>query len=552
MVRDRIITEISRVTGLDTGVVDDALEIPPDVEMGDYAFPCFVYAKQEKENPAKLAAHLAQEIEGFYEVEQKGPYVNIKCHPEDMLRAAQNPSFKNGSDTILIEFPSPNTNKPLHLGHALNMAIGQSTTNILRRLGHTVITENLFNDRGIHICKSMYAYRELGKNTTPEEEGAKPDHFVGEYYAAYNDLVENNEDVEEENQALLAAWERGDQDVVQLWETLRSWCLRGIRETLNDYGVETTKERFESTFYKEGKRIIQRGLETGVFEEGEDGSIVADLEEQSLGTKHVLREDGTSIYITQDIALAHKRSVEYDLDRIVYVVGNEQQYHFNCLFEILKRLGYDFSDQLHHLSYGMLELSTGKMSSREGNVVTADEVRQNVINLAAKEIEERHSDLEPEALRRRAQRIGMGALKFYLLHNDVRKDMVYDAEKSVSFTGQTGPYIQYTYARISSLLKENSERGTGETLTDEHERNVLRLLAQYADHVERAGEQYAPNIVANYAYRLAQTFTGFYHECKVLDDDVEVQRDRLALCQATRDVLRDAMKLLGIPVMEEM
>jgi arginyl-tRNA synthetase len=554
MVVNAVAKAISDVSGVEAYRVAEDIEIPPEVDMGDYAYPCFALASQRGESPAKIASDMADTLDdaGFESVRSQGPYVNIVLHPSQQLEAARG-SVEVDAETIVVEFPSPNTNKPLHVGHALNMAIGQSTSNLLEAVGHNVITENLYNDRGIHISKSMLAYEKEGEGDSPGAAGEKPDHFVGDYYVRYGELVDEDPSLADEAQDMLQRWEDGDESVRALWDRMRGWCLDGIKETLSDFDVDIDKDRFESDIWEDGRDIVRAGLDDGVFSEDDDGAVVADLEDVGLGTKHVLRSDGTTVYMTQDIGLANHRAEDYDLDRIVHVVGQEQEYHFSCLFEILDRLGYGFADKLHHLSYGLLRLSEGTMSSREGTAIHADTVRDEMISLAEDEVRERYDGLDEDDVESRAETIGMGALKFYLLRTDPSRDVVFNPEESLSFTGETGPYIQYTYARIQSILEKSVPVGGGlDTLTSTEERGVLRLLMQYPDQAERAAKAYNPSVIANHALQLAQAFNEFYHEHRVLVDDVDVRGGRRQLCVAVAEQIEACLGLLGIGVVEEM
>lgn len=554
MVVDRVVETLSEHTGLAASTVREDVEVPPRVELGDYAYPCFRLAGEKGNDPVVLAGDVASRVSDlFHDVTSDGPYVNITLSPAEKVRVAEEPVAKDEDDKIIVEFPSPNTNKPLHLGHALNMAIGQSMVDILRFLGNDVVVENLYNDRGIHISKSMVAYRREGDGETPENTGRKPDHFVGDYYVRYGEIEEADPSVSDEAQEMLQDWESGDAETRSLWNRMRSWCLQGIRSTIGDYGVQVDRERFESDIYEDGRSLVRDGLDRGVFEEDEDGAIIADLSEEDLGTKHVLRSDGTTVYLTQDLGLAKTRADDTDPDRIVHVVGNEQEYHFQCLFSILDRLGFEFADDLHHLSYGMLRLSEGTMSSREGTAIYADDVRAEMISRAKDEIEDRHEAVDNDDLAERSETIGMGALKYYLLRTDPKRDVTFDPEASLSFTGETGPYIQYTYARITSMLEESEESEADYTvLSSVEERKVLRLLIGFEEQVRRAARSYNPSSVANYALELAQAFNEFYHEHRVLVDDEAVRGARRELCGLVAERLETSLSLLGIDVVEEM
>jgi len=532
MVVSSVVNAISDETGVAPNVIEQTIEVPPEVAFGDYAYPCFDLASSSSKNPVEAAEGLAASLDHgiFDEVSAQGPYVNMVLKGSVKLDAAATGVVKDEDDTVVVESPSPNTNKPLHFGHALNMVLGQSVSNILEAKGNTVVKENLYNDRGIHISKSMLAYQKEGDGQTPEGAGQKPDHFVGEYYVRYNELVDEDPSVEDEAQALLRAWEDGEEDVHELWSMMRDWCLTGIKTTIDDYGVRVDTDRFESDIYTDGRAIVEDGLDNEVFAKDDTGAVVADLTDVDLGKKHVLRSDNTTVYLTQDLALAKHRQDDVGADEVVYVVGKEQEYHFNCLFTLLDRLGIAQPDSLHHRSYGHVRLPEGAMSSREGTAIRADDIREEMISRAQDEVTSRHDGLDEDTVRERAEAIGMGALKFYLLRTDPQRDITFDPDESLSFTGETGPYVQYTYSRIQSMIDGVEAKDVqGDLLTSLEERNVLRVLLQFPERVSHAARTYDPSVIANYVLRLAQAFNEFYHERTVLVDE-PVRGARIRLC----------------------
>jgi arginyl-tRNA synthetase len=477
----------------------------------------------------------------------------------------------------MVEFSSPNTNKPLHLGHLRNDALGESLSRILKACGADLYKVCIINDRGIHICKSMLSYREQGGGRTPESEGLKGDHFVGDWYVRFSrDLKNEIEALAGEGldrneaearaplmlraQELLRHWEAGDGETVELWEKMNGWAVEGMKQTWERTRVSFDKFYYESETYLLGKDEILKGLERGIFYRDEDGSVQVDLGDEKLDKKVLLRKDGTSIYVTQDIGTAIFRHQDWPFDRLIYVVGSEQQYHFKVLFSILKRLGFSWAGDLYHLSYGMVNLPEGKMKSREGTVVDADNLIDSLRDMALTEIrdKEREEALgDPTAV---AEKIALGALHYYLLQTSPAKDMLFDPKESLSFNGNTGPYLQYMGARISSLLKRESASGAGESpppdpslLSGDAEWELIKTLADYPAAVVRAAEGMDPSAITAYLYGLSRNFSRFYHDCPILAAETLVlAASRLALSRAVLLVLRDALELVNIPFLEAM
>lgn len=485
-------------------------------------------------------------------------------------------TFPDNGKKLMVEYSSPNTNKPLHLGHIRNNLLGYAISEILKAYGYQVIKTNLVNDRGIHICKSMLAWQELGNGETPESTGLKGDHLVGKYYVIFDqeykkqidELVRQGQSLEEAKkqapwikraQEMLQKWEAGDPAVLELWKTMNGWVYKGFEESYAKLGVDFDKFYYESDTYLLGKDIIQEGLDKGVFFKKEDGSVWADLTEEGLDEKLVLRGDGTSVYITQDLGTAQLKFDEFAMDESIYVVGNEQDYHFKVLFSILKKLGRSWSDGLFHLSYGMVDLPSGKMKSREGTVVDADDLMDEMLETARQRTEElgKTGHLALEDKNELFQTIGLGALKYFLLKVDPKKRLLFNPAESVDFQGHTGPFVQYTHARIKSVLRKadyqlQPDMNTPSLLSDE-ERDLIQTLSHYPSIIASAAKEFNPAHLANYAYELAKLYNKFYHEQTILKaEDETIKAFRLNLSAATAKVIADSMRMLGIQVPEQM
>ncbi|WP_183558765.1 arginine--tRNA ligase [Mucilaginibacter sp. SP1R1] len=482
---------------------------------------------------------------------------------------------KPNGQKVMVEYSSPNTNKPLHLGHIRNNLLGYSVAQILAAAGYDVTKVNLVNDRGIHICKSMLAWQKFGNGETPESSGLKGDHLVGKYYVlfdkAYKSQIEElkaegqTEDEAKKNapfikeaQQMLQKWEAGDEEVISLWKTMNSWVYAGFADTYKQLGVDFDKYYYESNTYLLGKDIIEEGLQKGVFFKKPDGSVWIDLTADGLDEKLVLRSDGTSVYITQDLGTAQLKYNDFHMDKSIYVVGNEQDYHFKVLFLILRKLGKAGADGLFHLSYGMVDLPSGKMKSREGTVVDADDLMAEM-ETTAKEQTEAMGKVEAFTEDEKLQlyhTIGMGALKYFLLKVDPKKRLLFDPNESVDFQGHTGPFIQYTHARIKSVLGRASYQPDSEieiTELADVERDVIVLLTQFPTIISTAANEYSPAIIANYVYELAKTYNKFYHEKSIMQAEDEVLKQfRLQLSASSAKVISKAMNLLGIDVPERM
>lgn len=480
---------------------------------------------------------------------------------------------------IMVEFSSPNTNKPLHLGHIRNNLLGDSVSRLLKASGNNVIKTTLVNDRGVHICKSMLAWLKVGNGATPESTGIKGDHLVGDMYVAFNniykkevdDLVAGGMDEEtakkeapclKEAHEMLQKWEAGDKEVRDLWARMNGWVLKGFDESYKALGITFDKVYYESQTYLLGKELVQKGLDMGVFVKDPDGSVWCDLTADGLDRKLLIRSDGTSVYITQDLGTAERRFAEYHLDSHVYVVGNEQNYHFQVLKLILKKLGFEWSDNIFHLSYGMVELPEGKMKSREGTVVDADDLIQKMYEEARATSDEsgKLADMSEEDKAKLYHMIGLGALKYFIIKVDPKKTMLFNPKESIDFNGNTGPFIQYTHARIRSILRKAAEKGIEYSASplpkvelSAKEIRLIKLLNTFPSRVAEGAQAYSPAVIANYAYDLAKEFNQYYHDTPILKEENEdVLKMRLVLIDTLSAVLRKAMGILGIELPERM
>lgn len=563
---------------------------------GSHTFVVFPYARIAQKSPQDTAQELGQYlrkqsslvkdfnvVKGFLNLEIKETtWLNVLKGILQSAGETQAYGFHTARERkVMVEFSSPNTNKPLHLGHLRNNFLGDSVARILAANGYEVRRVNLVNDRGIHICKSMLAYQRFGEGETPEEAGLKGDHLVGKYYVRFDQEYKKEieslkaQGLEEEKakkeaplmkaaQDMLQKWEQGDAEVTQLWEKMNQWVYQGFDATYQSIGVSFDKIYHESDTYLLGKDIIDEGLDKGVFYRKEDSSVWIDLSEDGLDEKLVLRSDGTSVYMTQDLGTADLRYQDYPFDNLVYVVGNEQDYHFKVLFLILKKLGRTYADGLHHLSYGMVDLPSGKMKSREGTVVDADDLIREMVETA------RDHTLElgkiegfTESQAQELYRIlGLGAIKYFLLKVDPRKRMLFNPQESVQFQGNTAPFIQYTYARISAILRkaqdmqldlENPEILDKQSGLKPSEQEVIRLLADFPQKISQAADEYAPSVIAQYAYDLAKEYNRFYTEVPIFgEEDPDILLFRVIFSRSVAQTIKNAMGLLGIEVPERM
>ena len=482
---------------------------------------------------------------------------------ESFRQIAANPRFGILPSTgrkVMVEFSSPNTNKPLHLGHVRNNLLGASVSEILKAAGNDVIKTTLVNDRGVHICKSMYAWQERFNGATPQSTGKKGDHLVGDCYVEYARMEKEDPSVIDKVHDMLVKWEQGDKAVMQLWSTMNQWVFDGFDQTYRELGISFDKTYYEHDTYLLGKELVKKGLDMGVFVKDPDGSVWCDLTADSLDRKLLLRSDGTSVYITQDLGTAERRFSEYKLDSEVYVVGDEQNYHFQVLKLILSKLGFDWADSIFHLSYGMVELPEGKMKSREGTVVDADDLIEKMYQearTASEESGKRLDDMDEAGKAKLFRMIGLGALKYFILKVDPRKKMLFNPKESIDFNGNTGPFIQYTHARICSILRKAAEQGLEPSCEggnfNAKEIRLVKILNDYPAKVGEAAEEFSPALIANYCYDLAKEFNQYYQQTPVLkEENSGVLKLRLALIQEVASVLRSAMALLGIELPEKM
>ncbi|MEO6683634.1 MAG: arginine--tRNA ligase [Ginsengibacter sp.] len=560
---------------------------------GDYTIVLFALVKTLKLSPEKLGATLGEHLlkkqselfSGFNVI--KG-FLNLEL-AENQLTNLLNEQYHSESfgfisptspKKIMVEYSSPNTNKPLHLGHLRNNFIGWSVAEILKANGNEVIKSSIVNDRGIHICKSMIAWKMFAEGATPESTDKKGDHLVGDYYVKFNDelkrqveeLTQSGKSPEEaekeapimlETQQMLLDWEQGKPEVMELWKKMNSWVYKGFDETYKRIGCDFDRTYFESNTYLLGKDLVQEGLEKNILFKKDDGSIWIDLNEEKLGEKLLLRGDGTSVYMTQDIGLARQKFEEYLLEKSIYVIGDEQLHHMKVLKETLKKLGFPFAEDIFHLSYGMVELTTGKMKSREGTVVDADDIVDEMISTAAQHTEElgKVKDFSEDELRELYEILGLGAMKFYLLRVDPKKRMVFNPDDSIDFHGFTGPFVQYTYARIQSILRKiqadgydiNSEENSVKEDLLPLERELIITLEKYKNALADSAKELNPALIATYVYQLAKLYNSFYSEHSVANAESESKKIlRVRLSVMTANIIKSALSLLGIQVPDRM
>ena len=573
---------------------------------GNLTIVVFPFLKISKKKPDLTADEIGRWLQEQSDVVDRynavGGFLNLVVAEKAFLQMLAdidgNPTFgmrqaTDESPLVMIEYSSPNTNKPLHLGHVRNNLLGWSLAQIMQANGYKVVKTNIVNDRGIHICKSMLAWLKYGNGETPESSGKKGDHLIGDYYVAFDKhyreevaqlkaqfVAEGMADEQAEEKAkaeaplikeaheMLVKWEQGDAEVRALWEKMNSWVYAGFDETYKALGVSFDKIYYESQTYLKGKAKVEEGLAKGLFERHDDNSVWADLTNEGLDKKLLLRSDGTSVYMTQDIGTAEMRYEDYPIDKMIYVVGNEQNYHFQVLSILLDRLGFKWGRELVHFSYGMVELPNGKMKSREGTVVDADELVAQMIDDARQLSEDKVNkltDITPEEKEQIARIVGMGALKYFILKVDARKNMLFNPEESIDFNGNTGPFIQYTHARIRSILRKaalSAAEGEGNILSsgaiggdilNEKEIELIQKMSEFGAAVEQAGKDYSPSGIANYCYELTKVFNQFYNDYSILNEtDADKRAVRLMLARNVAKILKNGMALLGIEVPERM
>jgi arginyl-tRNA synthetase len=557
---------------------------------GDFTLVTFPFTKETKKSPEQLGQELGDfliknnsdvsafnVVKGFLNISLSNQFWLNYFNSVKSLQSIGYKKEKSSGKTIMLEYSSPNTNKPLHLGHVRNNLLGFSVAQVLKANGHEVIKANLVNDRGIHICKSMLAWQKFGNRETPASSGLKGDFFVGKYYVAFDKeykkqievLISQGKTKEEaektapliiDAQEMLRKWEAGDAEVVGLWKTMNGWVYEGFAKTYKTLGVDFDKMYYESNTYLLGKEVIQEGLAKNVFYKKENGSVAIDLTSEGLDEKIVLRSDGTSVYITQDLGTAIERFKEFpQLSQLIYTVGNEQDYHFKVLFKILEKLGYAWAKECYHLSYGMVELPEGKMKSREGTVVDADELLEEMFATATATTKElgKVDDFSEEEFNELSRTIGLGALKYFILKVDPKKKMMFDPKESIDFNGHTGPFIQWTHARIKSILRKTDntfEKEEAKVEMNALEKEIVKFIYDFESVIDEAGAAFNPALIANYIYDLTKLFNRFYHDFPGIlkEEDVNVKNFRLQLSKLCAQTISNAMSLLGIVVPEKM
>lgn len=574
-----IIPKLYDVEGVNLDVQKNKTEFE-----GDFTIVIFPLIKLAKKSPDAIGNELGEAIKNEIDFIEsfnivKG-FLNLKL--KDVVFANQLSELQDDFDhvtpknaTVMVEYSSPNTNKPLHLGHVRNNLLGYSVAEILKADGYNVIKSQIINDRGIHICKSMLAWEKFGNGETPESTGLKGDKLVGNYYVEFDKLYKSEikamvaDGIDEETakkqapsiiqaQEMLLKWEQNDSEVRKLWAMMNEWVYAGFNETYSRLGVNFDQVQYESNTYILGKDLIQKGLDSGILYKKNDGSVWCDLTDEGLDQKLLLRSDGTSVYMTQDLGTAVERFKENDIQKLIYTVGNEQDYHFQVLFKILKKLGYEWADQLYHLSYGMVELPEGKMKSREGTVVDADELVEEMISTAKEKSEElgKLETLSDEDKIKSYEKVGLGALKYFILKVDPRKKMLFNPAESIDFNGNTGPFIQYTYARIQSLLAKADYAGKGNFgayVPNESEKEVIMLLAEFKEVIAKSAESLSPALVANYVYELVKSYNSFYQNNPIVkQEDLDAKQFRLQVSDLVAKTIKKALAMLGINVVNRM
>jgi len=573
---------------------------PPDDKWGDYAWPCFTLAEKLKKNPATIAQELATKFKKnalLSAVKNVGPYLNLTVSDEflkqSLIEVSKQKYFGKSNfgkkNKVVIEFSGPNTNKPQHIGHARNNCLGQSLVYILQAAGYKVTPVNIINDRGIHIAKSMLAWQEFASGETPESSGMKGDHLVGKYYVKFGQvLAEEKKEYLKKNkinwtklsdldkrkteedflknsvwmqkaQAMLKAWENNDPKVRSLWQTMNDWVYEGYAKTYSDLGIKFDKVYYESQNYLLGKDLVELGLKRNVFYKKDDGSVWIDLTKEGLDQKIVLRSDGTSVYMTQDLAVAKNRYDQYKFDKMVYVVASEQDYHFKVLFLILDKLGFAWAKNLYHLSYGMVALPTGRIKSREGQTADADDIIEEMIS-RAKEVmskAQKQADVSTDQKEKISKIVGLGALKFFMLGTNPQKNITYNASESISFDGYTGTFIQYTHARLASLLSKAGKLDNIKKISasqfNKEEKKLIKELLDFPEAIQNSAKDYNPAIITQYLFNLAKTYNNFYQNHSVLSADNATSKNlRLHLTNQTKKIIKTGLELLGIEAPEVM
>ncbi len=547
------------------------LEVVPSPNIGDYSVPCFTLAKALKKSPVEISSLLAKnfkQTELISRVQSFGPYLNIFLNPTEFSRLVLSEIYKlkekYGSSKIgkgkklMVEFFSPNTNKPLTIGHIRNICLGASISKILKCCGYKIINSTLYNDRGIAIAKTIVGYKKWGEKKTPKQVRQKPDHFVGSFYVKFCQEEKNDPNLENEAKRALQEWEKGKREIKSVWQKLMGWVLEGFKQTLEKLEIKNfDEEYYESEYYNKGKEIVEQGLKKGIFIKNQEGVILAKLEKLGIPDKIVLRPDETSLYITQDLYLAYLKD-KNNLDGSIYVVGSEQDLYFKQLFKILELLDFKNIDKYNHLSYGMIRLLDGKIKSREGVVkgTGADDLICQLEKLALKEIENRYPDLSDKELKKRSAQIALAALKFYILAVNPKTTMIFEPQKSISLTGKTGPYLQYVNARINSIFEKNGKKISAKVdfslFKEQPEFELIKILAKFPNVIYSSALKYDPSDLTNYLYDLAKSFSSFYEKIPVIQAEKQTKKARLFLINNVKIVLKTGLDLLGIPIPEKM
>jgi len=558
---------IKRVLKKAAGLKENEINLtaPPNLDTGDYAFPCFVLSKTMKKNPAEIANDLAGRIKpdkAITKIQAAGPYLNFFVDRsqfaasiiKSILKEKKNygKSKPKKKETIMVEYSAPNANKPQHLGHVRNNVLGMTVSTLLEAIGKKVIKANWVNDRGMGVTQAMLAYQKFGKNKQPDR---KKDHFVGDFYVLFRKKASDNPELEEKAKEMLLKWEAKDKETRKLWKKIVGWTIEGYKETYRRLGCKFDTWYFESDIYEGAKPIIKNGLGKGIFIKDETGAVIADLEKYNLPNKVVLREDGTSIYLTADLILAKKKQ-EKKIDKSIYVVGSEHNLYFQQLFKIFELITPSYRKKCQHLSYGLIFLPEGKMKSREGKVIDADDLMEGMVSLAKQEIRKRNPKINEKELNQRAEMIGLGALKFFILKYEPKKNIHFDPKESISFEGETGPYVQYAHARICSILRKYRKKvdtnADLSALKSNHEMRIIKLMEAFQSIVLESAVGYRPHVLARYLMDLSQAFNEFYHACQILKEEDKLKKARLVLISAVKQVIHNGLGILGISAPEKM
>ncbi|PLW80409.1 arginine--tRNA ligase [Candidatus Woesearchaeota archaeon] len=543
------------------GVSKVDLEIPPSLDMGDYAFACFPLAKELKKAPNSIAEEFSKKISSddiIERIECKGAYLNFYINRDYFFNNFSLDINKSQKQKILVEYPSPNTNKSLHVGHVRNMLLGNSLSRILKAAGNQVIKTNLNNDRGIAICKAMVTYKLFGDGKTPTSEGMKPDKFAENFYVLFGEKLKEDPNLDNLAQDMLLKWEQGDKETIELWELFLGWVFKGYEETYKNYNFSTDITYSESKIYDKGKDIVLEALDKNIegFDKEDDGAVFVDLENKKLGKKFLLRGDGTTLYMTQDIYLAKLKEEKFNPDKLVFIVGSEQKYHFDVLFELLHRLGFGGVEKNYHFAYGYVYNKDGKkFSSRTGNTFGADELLEMVTEKSVQVLKEKHPELNDDEIEKRSRIIGYGALVFGFLKVNPLTDINFDIDSALSFEGETGPYIQYAYARIKSIFRkvgiEKIEPKSFSNISDK-EYNIAKKISLFSDIVNDASLNFRPSSIARYLIELVQMFGSFYNDHKIIGEEKDIFEKRMYLIGLVAETIKQGLNLLDIEVVEEM